>query len=168
MKGGDIMGLFSKIFGNDFEAKVVKGALNDIMGAAKNNSDVNNREPDEEKTPAASASIYDQIPAEENQYNFNGSYTDYFDKVFREEFPEYEITHKKADYSRTTATVFTFRFGGNVVLIVELMSESSSINKLRTQCKNNGTPYLRFYYNHRGWWNTRAYVTERTGKALGR
>ena len=29
-----------------------------------------------------------------------------------------------------------------------------------------GIPYLRFYYNHEGWWNTRSYVTRRIANAL--
>ena len=29
-----------------------------------------------------------------------------------------------------------------------------------------GLPYLRFYFDHEGWWNTRAYVTKRVAEAL--
>ena len=30
-----------------------------------------------------------------------------------------------------------------------------------------GIPYIRFYYDHEGWWNTKSYVIRRTSEALG-
>ena len=35
------------------------------------------------------------------------------------------------------------------------------------ECAAAAIPYLRFYHNHDGWWNTRAYVTQRVRGALG-
>ena len=47
------------------------------------------------------------------------------------------------------------------------MSENSEANKLRASCRAQGLPYVRFYYDHDGWWNTRSYVAGRTRAALG-
>ena len=47
------------------------------------------------------------------------------------------------------------------------MSENSEANKLRSACRAQGLPYVRFYYDHDGWWNTRSYVVSRTRAALG-
>ncbi|MBR6460134.1 MAG: hypothetical protein IKS49_08320, partial [Actinomycetaceae bacterium] len=57
---------------------------------------------------------------------------------------------------------------GAKALVVELMSERSSAKMLRWRCENEGVPYLRFYYDHWGWWNEKSYVIERTAKALGK
>ena len=51
-------------------------------------------------------------------------------------------------------------------LIVELLPQRSSVYKLRRDCATMGIPYLRYYYDHEGWWNTYSYVTERTRAAL--
>lgn len=156
------MGLFSKLFGNE----VAKEMLNDLgkaFSVSGNNNDQNRQE--EETAQSSVVTIYDNVPAEENQYNFRGDYIEYFNKVFREDFPEYEISHEKSSLNRTS-TIFTFRFNGNAVLYVELMTKNSSANRFREQCKREGTPYLRFYYDKRGWWNTRKYVTDRTRNAL--
>ena len=64
--------------------------------------------------------------------------------------------------------VYTFFEGERTALIVELLSRKSDSKKLRQSCRLQGIPYLRFYYDYDGWWNTRAYVDERVGKALNR
>ncbi|MBQ8920681.1 MAG: hypothetical protein IJ060_00765 [Oscillospiraceae bacterium] len=112
------------------------------------------------------------MPAEENQYNFNGTYDQYFDSVLRGAFPEYEITMESADRqhgqyaSARPAKIVTFRKNGQTALIIELMSQHSTRRKLRRDCRSAGIPYLRFYYDYHGWWNTKSYVTERTRRAL--
>ena len=103
-----------------------------------------------------------KMPDEENQFNFAGSYTEYFDKVFSEEFPEYDIEKEYGDQ-----VVFTFIKDGSAKLVVELLHQSSGAYKRRRDCAKNGIKYLRYYVDHDGWWNTRRYVTERTRSALG-
>ena len=106
-----------------------------------------------------------EMPAEENQYNFPGTYVEYFEKVFTENFPEYSIRHEPAYSGR--ATNFYFTKNDDLALVVELLSEKSHVVVLRKRCRANGTPYLRFYYDHDSWWNTKAYVLDRTERALG-
>jgi len=112
------------------------------------------------------------MPDEENQYNFNGTYDQYFDTVLRQAFPEYDITMEDEDrqhgaYSKLyKAKLVTFRKDGKTVLMIELLSRHSSRKKLRRDCAAAGIPYLRFYYDYHGWWNTKSYVTERTRRAL--
>lgn len=106
------------------------------------------------------------MPDEENQYNYSGSYDQYFLSVFNEAFSMYRIFQETV--RRGKATVFTFWNGEQKTLVVELMSENSSAQRIRSECRKEGVPYLRFYYNHFGWWNTKAYVIQRTAKALGR
>lgn len=104
------------------------------------------------------------MPEEENQYNYPGSYEQYFLSVFTENFPAYRISHETVRKGK--ATVFTFWSGEQKALVVELMSENSSAQRIRSECERSGIPYLRFYYNHFGWWNTKAYVLQRTRNAL--
>ena len=106
----------------------------------------------------------EDMPAEENQYSFNGDYLAYFDMVFSQEFPQYRITRETPKKGRST--VYSFWQGERQVLIAELMSENSEANKLRSECRTRGVPYVRFYYDHDGWWNTRSYVAQRTRAAL--
>ena len=61
----------------------------------------------------------------------------------------------------------SFWQGERKVLVAELMSERSEANKLRSACRAQGLPYVRFYYDHDGWWKTRSYVVSRTRAALG-
>lgn len=107
---------------------------------------------------------YDHIPAEECQYNSGTTYLEYFEKIFREDFPEYDITREDAEPFRRY--VYTFAKEGAVKLVVELMSERSSVRKTRNECLKSGIPYLRFYFDHSGWWNTRSYVKDRIRAAL--
>ena len=106
------------------------------------------------------------MPKEENQYTFSGSYLEYFEKLFSEEFPGYQISHETDDKRYHPAEIFTFTNNGRNALIVELMSEKSSVKQLAAKCRSEGVPYLRFYYDHDGWWNTRSYVTNRVRGAL--
>ena len=102
------------------------------------------------------------MPAEENQFNYKGSYIQYFEEIFRNEFPAYQIEKEKSG----KITVFTFYSGGVKALVVELLNSNSGRYKLREECRRTGVPYLRYYYDHKGWWNTKSYVIERTRKAL--
>ena len=104
------------------------------------------------------------MPQEENQYNFNGSYIAYFEQIFRTEFPEYDIEyHKEKNWHSES---FTFRRGGMKALVVEILPKSSNAKLLRSRCRAEGVPYLRYYHNVEGWWNVRSYVVERTRRAL--
>ena len=170
------MGLFSKFLGKELgaeQAKKLDEAGAQILGklfsgeaparpqeAARSAPEA----PARQQTYAAS-SPYDAVPAEENSFNFGGPYQAYFRKVFAEEFPGWQISESEAPHGR--GTLFTFSQGGGPALVVEVMSEGCSAQKVRRECERAGTPYLRYYYDHRGWWNTRSYVTERTRKALG-
>lgn len=108
--------------------------------------------------------FYDHIPAEENQYNSGLTYLEYFEKIFREDFPDYDISREDAEPWRRY--VYTFSQAGAAKLVVELMTENSSVRKTRNACLKTGTPYLRFYFDHEGWWNTRKYVVDRIRGAL--
>lgn len=124
------------------------------------------RQRDWGSAPESGFSWGDDMPAEENQYNFNGNYLQYFDMVFSQEFPQLRITRETLPANKTS-TAYYFWQGERKVLTAELMSENSEANKLRSACRAQGIPYVRFYYNHDGWWNTRAYVAARTHAALG-
>ena len=56
------------------------------------------------------------------------------------------------------------------IIVVDDGSKDGSAKRaryrIRKECRAAGVPYLRYYYNYHGWWNTKAYVIERTGKAL--
>ena len=106
-----------------------------------------------------------KMPAEENQYNYNGSFDSYFEKIFREEFGNYRL--ERTDIPGSKRIVYAFYDGERKVLVIELMSQSSVAKKLRRDCEAAGIPYLRFYYDHEGWWNTRNYVITRMRNALG-
>ena len=171
------MGLLSNILGKaigdsaaDKLGKVITEAVSAAEKAAVRAESAVSSAP--QSAPAASQrpvsqgeSPYDVMPDEECQYNYSGSYAQYFEHVFSEDFPGYLLSRESANNGR--ATVFTFRQGGRKALVVELLSENSSATKLRRECQAAGVPYLRFYYNHEGWWNTRSYVTGRVRAALG-
>lgn len=112
----------------------------------------------------AEDSWYDVVPEEECQYNSGMHYLDYFTKVFREEFPEYSVALDSIEHDRRYKYAFTK--DGNTCLIVELMTEKSEANKFRRDTLRAGIPYLRFYFDHEGWWNTRAYIKERVSSKL--
>ncbi len=122
----------------------------------------------------------DQMPREENQYSYPGEYYDYFAMIFARDFPSLRaeqearfmgndnraVRYGRPQPRRRVATVFTLWDGGRKALVVELLSEHAQTAKLRSECERQGIPYLRFYYNHHGWWNTRSYVVERVRQAL--
>ena len=62
--------------------------------------------------------------------------------------------------------IYTFYGAAGKALVVEIMPSSSSSKKIRSDCQKTGIPYLRYYYDYDGWWNTRSYVTRRTRDAL--
>lgn len=111
--------------------------------------------------PGAPGSWGPDMPAEENQFSYTGSFTQYFEMIFREEFPGYTFTCVPGKNP-----VYTLFAGGRKALVVELKSENSSAQKVRRACAAEGVPYIRFYYDHDGWWNTRSYVTTRLKAAL--
>ena len=114
--------------------------------------------------PESGFSWGEDMPEEENQYSFDGTYQAYFDMVFSQELPQYRITRENPPKSRST--VYSFWQGDRKALVAEIMSENSEANKLRSACRAQGIPYVRFYYDHDGWWNTRSYVAQRTRAAL--
>ncbi len=169
------MGFLSKLLGGDKKAeKAAKDFLNSLLSNAANASSAGQNSSDaspkpENTTPYISTSSAggpwgDSMPAEENQYNYNGTFTDYFEHIFREDFPAYRF--EKSYEGNGRRIIYTFYSATGKALVVELMTEASSANKIRKDCKNAGVEYLRFYYDHSGWWNTRSYVTGRIGKIL--
>ncbi len=177
------MSLFSKLFKDKDTENAAKDLLKGLFqanssqpqhpsGTAQQNScqPQNDYPPQNsfrpEPKPAPSGFSWgEEMPAEENQYSFNGTYLEYFDTIFREEFPAYAVEHSAGYGGRTT--VFTLSAAGRTALVVELVSEISEPKKLRENCAQKRIPYLRFYYDHHGWWNTRSYVITRTRGALG-
>ncbi len=182
------MGLFDKLFGDNKDDKnsfisALKDAADKLKSEAeKVGIDLSAKpekpgKPEENCTyqaPVQEASQEELAPAgtwwgplmpdEENQYNFDGSWKDYFDSIFRSEFREYELLRETVRDGK--AVVYRFMKNGETALVVELMSERSNAQKLRNSLRGSGTPYLRYYYDHEGWWNARAYVVSRTRNAL--
>ncbi|MBR6967401.1 MAG: hypothetical protein IKH78_02610 [Ruminococcus sp.] len=172
------MGLFSKLLGENSE---LGGLIKDVANAIKQES-VNLHESEQTETestaPANTENAAEEaveagpsgfswgpvMPAEENQYNYKGTYKEYFSDLFRSEFSGYRIESTDANNGRIT--VFTFWSGDRKALVVELLSRKSSVYKLRSDCAKEGVAYLRYYYDYHGWWNTREYVKQRTRKAL--
>ena len=168
------MSLLSSIINkvkNEVAGKVAEAVVGEILGdKPQTGSQSTAYAPSVEHKSAPSeldegCGYYDRIPAEECQYNYNGNYVDYFRMIFREDFAGYEAKYSELDIGRRS--YFTLERNGRIELVVELMTEKSEANKLRNDCKETGTPYLRFYFDHFGWWNTRTYVRERVRGALG-
>lgn len=165
------MGFLDKLFGSNVADKL-KNAAESVAKEATNavNNATNARATNTAPAPSSSGaesgfSWGPTMPDEENQYNFPGTYDQYFLDVYTKNFPAYRLTTEAVRKGR--ATVITFWNGDAKALVVELMSETSSAESIRYNCHKQRVPYLRFYYNHQGWWNTKAYVIERTKKALG-
>ncbi len=108
----------------------------------------------------------EEMPAEENQFNYPGDFISYFEKLYQVEFPEYRVEKSTPERYGYPAVVFTFWQGEKKALVVEVISRKSEVYQLRRECRASGTPYLRYYHDAEGWWNTRAYVTNRTRAAL--
>ena len=102
------------------------------------------------------------MPAEPNQYNYGGPWQEYFGSVFAECFPAYTVTRERTE----RGMIYTFLTGGRKALCVEVMDDRSEANSFRKKCRAEGTPYVRFYHNHDGWWNTKEYVYVRVREAL--
>ena len=163
------MGLLSKLLGGAVE-KAAKDMLNSVAASDRKPSSIRtygagntNESVQQPLTWESGESWGELMPAEENQYNFNGTYVQYFEDIFRMEFSQYRV-EKEDDKS---AVVFTFYMSGEKALVVEILSEKSVRYRLRRECEESNLPYLRFYHNHHGWWNTRAYVIKRVKTALG-
>lgn len=170
------MGLFNKLFGEAAKAignmgeEAIKSALNGSDRSPAGNPVTDRPVPQWEQQPQKASgpsglSWGPQMPSEENQYNFNGNYRQYFENIFAQDFPGYSVD-KEIPAKYPNRTVYRLSSGGVTSLVIELLPESSGTQKLRSECRANGTPYLRFYHNHDGWWNTRSYVTGRIRSAL--
>lgn len=118
-----------------------------------------------EETPLG-RSWGERMPNEPNQYNFPGSYLQYFEDIFNREFAAYRVVREQNPRTDKT-TVYTFFEGARTALVVEILSRRADVQKLRSDCQRNRIPYLRFYYDYDGWWNARSYVVNRIRKALG-
>ncbi len=172
------MGLFSKILGGGENADKAEQMAKDLLKGIMNGA-VSAEKKDEQQPQQSAPSSYaptqgkpkqgfswgDVKPDEENQFDYPGPYYEYFKKIYSEEFPGYDLRCEVVNEGARAAIAFIS--DDRTALMVELVSENSTADKLRRRCKANGIPYLRFYHNHHGWWNTRAYVVERTRKALG-
>ena len=169
------MGLFSKILGGSADKSpldLLKNAAEAVLSEAKKAAE---NAKNQQTAPATAQPHYSRsepqgeswgsvMPAEENQYNFGGTWLQYFATVFREDFPAYEV---RQEPGRDAASpLFVFYQNDIKKLVVELKSERSSAQAIRRRCEAEGTPYLRFYYDHDGWWNVRTYVTGRVSGAL--
>ncbi|MCR5460809.1 MAG: hypothetical protein K6F51_13025 [Acetatifactor sp.] len=171
------MGFLDKLFGSNVADKlknaaetVAKEATNAVNAAVNSSSAATNAR-SASTAPAPSSSGAESgfswgptMPNEENQFNYPGTYDQYFLDVYSKNFPAYRLTTEPV--RKGSATVITFWSGEAKALVVELMSDTSSAESIRRNCYKERVPYLRFYYNHQGWWNTKAYVLERTSKAL--
>ena len=173
------MGLFSKLLG-DVNRQLARTAANEIVKNVQQRANTpqpaqqqNPSQPYAQPQPQAAApeelgpsgfSWGPTMPAEENQYSYKGSYIDYFMNIFRAEFPQYQITCKPSENMQYV--LITFNAANRTALVVELLSRTSSVTKMRNNCRKTGTPYLRYYHNVEGWWNTRSYVITRTRIAL--
>ena len=172
------MGLLDKLFeGNKDLEKAAKGLLNGLLGAAGQSE--NSGSGSESGSTQAAAKPQERIvdddapsgfswgenmPAEENQYNYKGTYWQYFENIFNTDFAEYR--YEKKEITGSSRIAYTFYSGGSKVLVVELMPDTSTAYKLRKECEKEGVPYTRFYFDHDGWWNTRAYVLTRMRAAM--
>ena len=176
------MGLFSKLLGGAKDIsleKVLKTVTEAADKLSQNSGDNSFSESHAEDIPDSGFSWGEKMPAEENQYNFSGNYVKYFNHVFTEDFPGYDISYEQPP--KSSSTVFTFRQASRRVLVVSadmkdirfpaglraIARAGAGVNNIPLdRCAEEGIPYLRFYYNHHGWWNTRAYVDHRTRSAL--
>ena len=164
------MSLLAKLFDGNIDAeKTAKDLLNGLFG---NKSDAGPMVSTPQTSSANTSDLYTTqsnmpgAPREENQYNYNGTYEQYFEHVFVEDFPAYRFEKSYIDDYGKHRVIYTFYSGEVKDLVVELMTESSEAVKFRNDCVKAGIPYLRFYYDHEGWWNTRSYVVGRIRNIL--
>ena len=178
------MGLFSSLFGE--KGKEADSVLDKMKQLADDLDGVKYADEDEKRiinggssSPSGSASFSATLteeaecgdswgptmPAEPNQFNSGLSYQDYFSKVFGEAFPDYQVNREAHKLGK--ATLYTFYLAGVKKLVVEVTSCSVYRYKVAKDCRAEGVPYLRYYYDYDGWWNTASYVTRRTARVLG-
>lgn len=167
------MGLFNKLFGEAAKAIGEMGgeAIRNAVSEAAGQRPQQDRPLPQWEQPQASyggssgLSWGRDMPSEENQFNYGGDYRAYFEHIFEEDFPLMQV-EKEIPPKYGNRTVYRLSQGGVLSLVIEILPETSATKKLRNECRANGTPYLRFYHNHDGWWNTRSYVTGRIRSAL--
>lgn len=176
------MGLFSKLFGAKAEKEAMDVLKNITQAAvdAQKEQNAQGAQTAQNVSPASSASAAPSyaaeeepsgfswgptMPAQENQYNFPGTYEEYFDSIFLKEYPQLRVEKEVYGYNKNLA--YTFYNGDKRVLVVEIIGRKSAPEKRRNDCRKNGVAYLRYYHNYHGWWNVKQYVIERTNKALG-
>ncbi|MCR5294211.1 MAG: hypothetical protein K6E30_03400 [Lachnospiraceae bacterium] len=104
-----------------------------------------------------------KMPDEPNQFNYGGHWKQYFQEIFEQDFPQYEL---RMEQGKSGSMIYMLRRDGFVALYVEVMDDNSEANAFRERCRASGIPYIRFYHNHQGWWNTRRYVCLRARMAL--
>jgi hypothetical protein len=175
------MDFFSKLFGGKNKTKEQQEALDLLKNVFNQAADEKKKE--EEKKQAAPQQQAQPVqerreeapegpsgeswgpvmPAEENQYNFNGTYQQYFEKIWNEDFGLYRVEKEAPKYK---GVIYNFYGAAGKSLVVELLPSSSEAKKLREKCAAAGVPYLRYYYDYDGWWNTKEYVKQRTRIAL--
>ena len=115
--------------------------------------------------PKSGVSWGEEMPDEENQFNFSGRPHEYFKKIYDENFAgKYRI--ESGFNTEYEGYLFTFYSLGKKVLVVELLKKKSGAKKLRRDTIDAGIAYLRYYTDVDGWWNTKSYVIDRTRKAL--
>ena len=161
------MGLLGDLFGQAAEDLIKNAVQNAANQPAKQPMRDIPQEPVQQPVmQSAGDSYWNTVPQEECLWTFQGPYFLYFEKVFTESFPQYR-TEREAAKGRK-AVIFTFWNATEKALCVEIVAGNSSAKKFRAECQAAGIPYLRFYYGHWGWWNTRSYVENRVLNALGR
>ena len=153
------MSLFSKLFGG-------KRSAGQDAAEPWNRTQRSAFGADEDETPIG-RSWGERMPNEPNQYNYPGSYREYFEDIFSREFEDYRVS--RSENPRTDrAVAYTFFDGARTALVVELLSRRTDTQVLRRSCERSGIPSLRFYYDYHGWWNARSYVVNRIQDALRR
>ena len=164
------MGFLDKLLGSAASEVINKikeaAAVTPAPSSAQTSRPSSSSVPSFSAAPTSGDSWGPEMPAEENQFNSGKAYDQYFYDIYVENFPQYRITCEKV--RKGAATVITFYNGitQEKALVVELLSENSSAEALRYNARKEHVPYLRFYYNHAGWWNTKSYVIRRTKEAL--
>lgn len=170
------MSLLSKLLGGKkpslsdvvdlFQGKEARPEPDTARPAVQPQPAYNAYEPCGEPTPLG-RSWGERMPDEPNQYNYPGSYKEYFEDIFRTEFAAYRVLRSENPLSRKTDIYTFYDVFDHQVLVVEVMDSGADLYKLRRDCERAGMPYLRFYHNHFGWWNARSYVVKRIRTALG-
>ena len=153
------MSLFSKLFGG-------KRSAGQDAAEPWNRTQRSAFGADEDET-LIGRSWGERMPNEPNQYNYPGSYREYFEDIFSREFEDYRVSRSENPRTRR-AVGYTFFDGARTALVVELLSRRTDTQVLRRSCERSGIPYLRFYYDYHGWWNARSYVVNRIQDALRR